>query len=695
MVSDASRKGRATVARYEALIQVSEALRAYHDRDELVRSLARELRPVIHFDFLGLALYDESSGRIIPFVLEATGEAGETPVLTSDDQLTDWVIRTQQPLVVASIAEELRFIEEMEYLRRQNTQSICCLPLETPQRRVGMLLAASRQPHTYDPQDVAFLTLVANQVALAIDDTYNYGALQAALQREQERIHSLEASDELLRTLSTVLDIRAVFGKISKVAATVLPHDKLTLTLHDNRNRSLLSAASDDNTVSPTFLQANDGTAQEDTAFTLPDIRTDGRLRAEPDDCLEQLQNAGYRSVIAVQIPAADGWLSLHFWSKRIGAYNQTQYPVARRIADHVALALSHQRLLEVTRRASVSRDRASVLERRVTALAAEVNALGGQRRVIGESKAWKTIIKQATQVAGTDTTVLLVGESGTGKEVVARLVHRTSLRSEGPFIALNCAALPEPLLESELFGYERGAFTGATHAKPGHLEQASGGTLFLDEVAEMSAPAQAKLLRVLQEREFQRLGGTRPMKADVRVIAATNRDLRMKIEDGTFREDLYYRLQVFEIRLPPLRERQEDILPLSQAFLEEITRNVGRPPAGIAVDAMNTLVQYDWPGNVRELRNALERAAILCEGGLITSEHLVLAPHPTIAISPGGTDVSTAFAPTTTVHLRSIEKAAIERALQDARFNKSLAAKNLGLSRKQLYVRLKHHGLF
>ncbi len=207
------------------------------------------------------------------------------------------------------------------------------------------------------------------------------------------------------------------------------------------------------------------------------------------------------------------------------------------------------------------------------------------QIRVVGESAEWRDVLKKATQVAETDTTVLVTGESGTGKEVVARFIHRASARSRGPFVALNCAALPEQLLESELFGYERGAFTSAHQAKPGQIELAAGGVLFLDEVTEMSLAAQAKFLRVLQEREFQRLGGTRIQKANIRVIAATNRDLRKAVERGDFREDLFYRLKVFDIGIPPLRERTDDILPLCEALLHDIGKSFGaaarRPHAG------------------------------------------------------------------------------------------------------------------
>ena len=213
--------------------------------------------------------------------------------------------------------------------------------------------------------------------------------------------------------------------------------------------------------------------------------------------------------------------------------------------------------------------------------------------QVVGESAEWREVLRKATQVATTDTTVLITGESGTGKEVVARFIHAASARKSGPFVALNCAALPEQLLESELFGYERGAFTSAQQAKPGQVELASGGVLFLDEVTEMSLSAQAKFLRVLQEREFQRLGGTRLLKANIRVIAATNRDLRKAVERGDFREDLFYRLGVFDIQIPPLRERPSDIVPLSETFLQEIGRSFGRPPAGLTREARQALLQY------------------------------------------------------------------------------------------------------
>jgi transcriptional regulator with GAF, ATPase, and Fis domain len=297
---------------------------------------------------------------------------------------------------------------------------------------------------------------------------------------------------------------------------------------------------------------------------------------------------------------------------------------------------------------------------------------------------------------------VLLTGESGTGKEVVAHLIHRGSRRAEGPFVALNCAALPEALLESELFGYEKGAFTGAVSARAGRLEQAGGGTLFLDEVGEMSPAVQAKFLRVLQEREFQRLGGTRMLKADVRVIAATNRDLKVAMTKGAFREDLYYRLHVFAIHLPPLRERKEDILPLLEHFVQGLGPVVlGRPAAGISREAREHLLAYAWPGNVRELRNAVERALILCEGGLINPEHLpwhaeaaTSAPPPPPSSAPAATEPAGGDFPAHGVDLEAMERTLIEGALKEAGQNKSKAARLLGLTRTKLYTRMQRFGL-
>jgi transcriptional regulator with PAS, ATPase and Fis domain len=486
----------------------------------------------------------------------------------------------------------------------------------------------------------------------------------------------VESSVELLRTIAAVLDIRDVFPQVSEIAKKMLPHDLLTMMFHDRGGQILIEAASTDEFRGLSRFTKTDDSEPEEGFIIVDDFTTATLPIVEPADLRERILAAGFRSLLVVLARARHQSMGVGFWSKTA----RDDVPLARRVADHVALAVSHEQLAEAARQVAEVHARAERLEARVQSLSRELESKS-EARVVGQSPEWMDVLKKAAQVAETETTVLVSGESGTGKEVVARFIHRASPRKGGPFVALNCAALPEQLLESELFGYERGAFTGAQQAKPGQIELAGGGVLFLDEVSEMTPSAQAKFLRVLQEREFQRLGGIRPQKANVRVIAATNRDLKKAVDRGDFREDLYYRLQVFDIRIAPLRERRADVLELSEAFLQEIGRSFGRPPAGLTRDAREALLAHDWPGNVRELRNALERAAILCEGGLITASHLGLLR---MARAP---DV-------VTNDLNVVERDTIERVMRDTRGNKAKAARRLGLSRTQLYVRLRKYDL-
>jgi transcriptional regulator with GAF, ATPase, and Fis domain len=562
------------------------------------------------------------------------------------------------------------------------------VPIRLEGQTSGAIDFLSLQPAIYTAGDALVARRIADHVALAL----SHQRLAEQSRRNEElraKEARLEILDELLATVTDTGEIKDHFDRISEIARKVLPHDALVLpvVLPDGTHARAYASSGPQPDVPPKIVRIPEAILRDNRDYEVIDD-----LSKTPVD--QKGVTAGFDSALRVAI-RLEGRLAggLVFLSKRKAAFTAADVMVARRIADRIALALSRELTAEATTRAEKAQERAGALERRVKTLTTELNAVTGYRWVVGQSEPWTRVLKQATQVAATDTTVLLLGESGTGKEVVARFIHRASTRSGGPFVALNCAALPEPLLESELFGYERGAFTGAMQAKPGQLEQAAGGVLFLDEVGEMSLPVQAKFLRVLQEREFQRLGGTRTLKANVRVVAATNRNLPAAIERGTFREDLYYRLNVFEIRLPPLRERPDDILPLSEAFLKEIARTLARPPAGISREARDGLLAYAWPGNVRELRNMLERAAILCEGGLITAEHLTfMAVPPTRPAS--ATALPTAAPAPDTTDLRVLERTTIQRALQDARHNKSRAAKILGLTRKQLYVRLRQHGL-
>jgi DNA-binding NtrC family response regulator len=390
------------------------------------------------------------------------------------------------------------------------------------------------------------------------------------------------------------------------------------------------------------------------------------------------LRQAIARALIVRQV-AQHQVMRLGFFSRHAGAYTAHDVFRARHLAEYVAVAVAHEQLAAVERDRAEARGRSERVEARVRALADTGEVLAGGR-MVGQSDAWQRVLTRALRVASTDTTVFLQGDSGTGKEVVARFIHQASPRKGGPFVAINCAALPEQLLESELFGYERGAFTGAHQAKAGHIELAARGVLFLDEVSEMSVIAQAKFLRFLQEREFHRLGGTRMHKANVRVIAASNRDLRQAVDGGTFREDLFYRLQVFDIRLPALRERISDIPLLAEYFLAEFAETVHERPSRLSDDARDALMAHEWPGNIRELRNVLEAAAILADEGVIEPRHLSLRSKTSVPASPHD--------------LAAMERRAIESALQRTDWNKAKTARLLGLSRTQLYGRLRRYGI-
>jgi transcriptional regulator with PAS, ATPase and Fis domain len=483
-----------------------------------------------------------------------------------------------------------------------------------------------------------------------------------------------QGSHELLHAIADVLDVRRVFPRVSEIANRMLPHDALTMSSQDEDLNVQFEATSRDDFRDVALDSAGLPMSAE---LLIGDLSTEALPAAESTELRQRIRAGGYRSLLRVAMQAHDRRVGVAFWSKRAHAYDRRHVPIAHRIVDHLVLGVSHEHLARTaSARIELDQQRArrDDVERRARVLAEDVSSRT-QRRIVGVSAEWREVLSQATRVAKTDTTVLVTGESGTGKEVVARFIHGASPRSHRPFVALNCAALPEQLLESELFGYERGAFTSAQQAKPGQIELASGGVLFLDEVTEMSLASQAKFLRVLQEREFQRLGGTRTIKANVRVIAATNCDLPKAVARGRFREDLLYRLQVFDIAIAPLRDRRADILPLSESMLEEIGHAFGRPAPSLTRAAREALMRYEWPGNIRELRNALERAAIQCDGSAIDEEHLALRP--------------TDKRPAAASDLRSLERDTILRVLKECAWQKAPAAKRLGLTRPQLSGRM------
>jgi transcriptional regulator with GAF, ATPase, and Fis domain len=564
-------------------------------------------------------------------------------------------------------------------------------PFQQRKAFVGGVWLCSTAPHTFTEEHQIVLRPIAALLGSAVEHWRIWDG-------ERQRTERLDRVEALLGTLAGSLDVREIFQKVSDEMQPILAHDLLNLTELDEKARTIRISAfagGCDIPLSTDPFPLSDIELEQWADFQIID---DVHAEMKPDTERRKLILAsGMHSWLRVPV-----WLSgelkgsLSFLHREPGRYDLEDAEVARRLADRIALSLSLQKLADEARISAEARERAEALEATVVTLSQEL-AIRDLRRVVGVSRSWKETLGQVSRVAGSETTVLITGESGTGKEVIANMIQRGSKRAGRPFVAINCAALPEQLLESELFGHEKGAFTGAAATKIGRLEQAAGGTLFLDEIAEMSPLVQAKFLRVLQEREFQRLGGTRTLKADVRVIAATNRDLTAAMAAGQFRDDLYYRLNVFEIRLPALRDRTEDIPVLADTFLGDLGRAMGRPAAGISRDAQQWMLEYNWPGNVRELRNAIERAILLCDGGLITRDHLPAVTRRPAAAVPKATNGNLAHdsaLPAGGVDLEAVERDFVEKALGQSQGNKSKAARLLGLSRGQLYSRLEKYGI-
>lgn len=645
-------------------------------RDVAAR-VAGAAKAVLPLDHMAIARL-ERSGAVTLY-----SHTDEVPSIPHSIPIEDFSPGIRPRLDSVMRVEDVRAVLDPAYhvdreMRSRNTRSLLVAPLRRGEETVGFVSVESRRTRAFAPLHESVLQPIADLLGLALEHERLWNL-------DRVRRRRLDAIAALLPVIANALDVKEVFRQVSDIVKPVLPHNHLLL----------LSVSADETVVnveaySGDSLKGMPSSAPVDKRkrfpvgqeyHLIPDVKNLSRAGIPADPAVRAL---GIRSVLRIPIylegvPEA----TLNFLSRTPKQYSEEDVPVARRVADHVSLALSHRRLAEEERRAAL-------LEQRVESLTAQLETTLGLGRVVGRSRQWKAILAQVAKVAPTETTVLLAGESGTGKEVLARLIHRGSRRSRGPFVAINCAALPEALLESELFGHERGAFTGATATHLGCVEQATGGVLFLDEIGEMSPSLQAKLLRFLEQREFTRVGGARPIQANVRLVAATNRDLRALLARGDFREDLYYRLRVFELVAPPLRERKEDILPLAEAFLEEIGRNIGRPAGGLSQQVHDALLAYAWPGNARELRNVLERATILCDGGLITLDHL---PPEVAAKEAGDLGADARHAPAGAT-LESAEREMILAALKRSGDNRSEAARLLGVTRPTLYYKIRKHGL-
>jgi transcriptional regulator with GAF, ATPase, and Fis domain len=604
------------------------------------------------------------------------------------------------------------------------------VPIRAGGRTIGVLTILSLGPGAYSTAHRDLAQALADLAAPAIENV-------VLRQREQRRRERLAALVGIARTLGESLHVRDIFDRLAGTIRPVLDFDIMGAGLISPSGREIEIVAEFDfapTTPTPSRIPLEsfsfaDRVERGETVL-IHDAPTELDAALSGD---RLVIDGGGRSVLSVPLwfgERAGG--ALYLGKRRPYWFDASDGEIAAAIAAQVVVAIQHQRLAEEQRRLTQAEGRARRLAERLESLRSELGERFALDAVIGRAPALREQLVHAAKVAVTETTVLLTGESGTGKELVARGIHAASLRADGPFVAINCAALPETLLESELFGHERGAFTGADRQKPGRFELAHGGTLFLDEVGELSPAVQAKLLRVLQEKEYERVGGTATLRADVRVIAASNRDLAAAVQRGQFREDLFYRLDVFSIHLPALRDRGDDVLLLADHFVRTLAARMGKGEAGLSREAREALLAHSWPGNIRELGNAIERALIVSDAGLITAAQLGLTkPRPVDrrALDYRAVDRTTVDSRTATeddgtatngsrtsvrgrstepesistgpptAHgdlptLATTEKQLVQAALAKARGNKSRAAALLGLSRSQLYTRLKRFGL-
>jgi len=603
---EVARWTRSLAPQYESLIRLAEAIRSHRDQKDLFQVLAHELRDVVAFD--GICQCDTTGNKVNWHFSEAyDSNDHRISNIPKEETVAWWVNRTQQSMVIQVDDQETRFRSTIEVLNKKGLRSLCALPLSTAHRQLGSLVFVSQIADAYSPEEVRFLSLVAGQIALAMDDALNFHDSQQA----QERLKLLL---DLTNRVVSKLDLRELLREISPSIRRVMQCDGVSVTLPDPEIDQLRLYAFDfpgeKGIVHEGMTISTEGSATLVEAF-----RTGQQVCvAEVESTADSLAIAeGIKSLYHLPLISRERVLGvLSFGNTGERAFVEGDAAFLAQIANQIALAVENA--IAYGEIASLK----DKLAQEVIYLQDEIRTELKFEEIVGNSYALRRVLAELETVAPTDSTVLIYGETGTGKELIARAIHNLSSRNSNAFVKLNCAAIPTGLLESELFGHEKGAFTGAIAQRIGRFELANRGTVFLDEIGEIPLEMQPKLLRVLQEREFERLGSTRTLHTDARLIAATNRDLEAMVEEQKFRTDLYYRLNVFPVRVPPLRERREDIPLLVRHFVQQFSRRMNRSVETIPSATMNALVRYNWPGNIRELQNVIERAVIVSNGPVL-----------------------------------------------------------------------------
>jgi formate hydrogenlyase transcriptional activator len=676
---------QSTPARYEALMRISNSIRARNtESEDLFEILVHELGKVIQFD--SIAQF-ESASKIRWHFGPVCRAPQHRPGEEDGETLPAYVYRTQETIVLNGLDFDARFPVKSTIMREAGLRSLCAVPLTTAHRRLGSLIIASVQPGAYSPEEVRFFSLVADQIALATDDAINFTNSQKA----QERLQLLL---DLTNRVASHLNLREVLREISAQIRGVMHCDGVGIGLPSPENGRFRIYVLDFPNA-PAELE--EGYEPDDDSPVMAVFRSGEPVILTGEDTKRLKIGAAHGIRSSVHVPltgrgAVVGVLSLGAQREHTFSGDDLAFltQVARQLALAIENALAYGEVSEQKQKLTLEK----------LYLEDELRSEGKFEEIIGRSESLRRVLDQIATVAPTDSTVLIYGETGSGKELIARAVHNLSTRKSGAFVKLNCAAIPTGLLESEMFGHERGAFTGAISQRIGRFELANRGTIFLDEIGDIPLELQPKLLRVLQEREFERLGSTRTMRSDARLIAATNRDLDQFVAEGKFRSDLYYRLNVFPVRVPALRERPEDIPLLVRHFVQQFSRSLGKAIDAIPAETMTALTRYPWPGNIRELQNVIERAVILTNGSVL-SVHIddLRAPGPPAAplSTPNGHAAPTA----SRQHLRSAldesERQQIIAALEKSNWivaGSEGAAARLGLKRSTLQSRMQKLGI-
>jgi formate hydrogenlyase transcriptional activator len=603
--------------RYETLVRVSRAVGAHGDLKKLFGVLVNELRGVVQFDVVGVSLCGEDSDTFQNYFIDMTSPSAlvREEQLAPEETLTLTVYERQEPVVRSGDEMEQCHGRLRAILHGFHVRSICALPLTTAHRKLGAIIFGSKQLDTYSPNDIGFVSQVVNYIALAFDDALNFAALRRASEELRTKNDRLRLLLDVTNQVVSNLELRDLLRAISQDVRRVMQCDYAGLSLPDAENKQLRLYAVD--------FPGGKGFLQEDLVYSMEGSPSGTAFRTMKPMTL-QSPFTGWLHYPIVQIAVREGLKSfcflplisrncaigtLVFGRFRDDAFSQADIDFLGQVANQIALAvanaLAYREIRELKEQLSKEK---LYLEDEIRT---EMNFI----QIVGSSLSLRRALKRVETVAPTDSTVLIYGETGTGKELIARGIHDLSPRRSKPFVKLNCAAIPTGLLESELFGHEKGAFTGAIAQRIGRFEVADGGTIFLDEIGEIPLELQTKLLRVLQEREFERLGSSRTLRTDARLIAATNRDLEAMVSEQKFRSDLFFRLDVFPVHVPALRERDGDIPPLVRHFTQQFSRRMNKSIETIPSAAMDALCRYHWPGNIRELQNVIERAVIISTG--------------------------------------------------------------------------------